>query len=203
MAWKVGWLDSIGSARTFHYCKWHSIKSCHFIGTPPLRIVTTPPHCPNQARNALSLQAAAWVTGMSKRTLWRRLGSGQMLRGPDDRHGRATLLLDQLRVLARWSLSPAEWARLLSADDGDAEAQMEWAVRALEQSDWIGAHYWLEQAARQQNADAMHWLATLAFEGRAGPADTTTGLLWLAKAARLGHSIAQAQMAGLRVGGVD
>ena len=149
---------------------------------------------------ALGLQAAAWVTGISKRTLWRRVGSGQLARGPNDAHGRATLLASDLAPYTRWPLSSADWALLLAADGGNVAAQMEWAERALEEGDWVSACFWLDQAARQRHADAMHWLATLAFEGRLGPADASTGLLWLAKAAKAGHPIAQAQMAGLRPG---
>ncbi len=162
----------------------------------------SPSPVPAAPSPAISLQTAAWVTGISKRTLWRRVGAGQLARGPNDAHGRATVLLDDLLPHARWRLSRGEWARLLAADQGDAPAQMEWAELALEQGEWVSAHYWLEQAARHQHAEAMHWLATLAFEGRLGPADATAGLLWLAKAAKAGHAIAQAQMAGLRPGAV-
>lgn len=147
---------------------------------------------------ALSLQAAACVTGISKRTLWRRLGNGQLPRGPDDAHGRATVWATALHNALQAPLQTADWPQVLAADAGDASAQMALALAYLTQSQWVSAHYWLEQAARQHHADAMHWLATLAFEGRLGPANPTAGLLWLAKAAQAGHAIAQAQMAGLR-----
>ena len=71
---------------------------------------------------ALSLQTAAWVTGISKRTLWRRVGSGQLARGPNDAHGRATVALADLLPHTRWALTPTDWARLLAADHGDAPA---------------------------------------------------------------------------------
>jgi uncharacterized protein len=160
--------------------------------------LTSPPPATPLAAPAISLQAAACLTGLSKRTLWRRLGNGQLPRGVVDVHGRATVVVSALQPHTRQPFTEADWQRALAADAGDVAAQMDWAWQCLEQADWTAAHYWLEQAARQHHPDAMHWLATLAFEGRLGSPDTATGLLWLAKAAKAGHAIAQAQMAGLR-----
>ena len=69
------------------------------------------------------------------------------------------------------------------------------------------AHYFLERAAEQAQADAMHWLgllyaAGLGPAGDASDADADTSnnamaLMWIAKAAAHGHAIARQQLAAL------
>ena len=69
------------------------------------------------------------------------------------------------------------------------------------------AHYFLERAAEQAQADAMHWLgllyaAGLGPTGDASDADADTSnnamaLMWIAKAAAHGHAIARQQLAAL------
>jgi|GEM_PF-3895369 len=57
------------------------------------------------------------------------------------------------------------------------------------------ALYWLQLAASQNNAEAMHWLGTACAE--ADPPDTERALMWIARAAALGHPIAQQQIDAL------
>ena len=69
------------------------------------------------------------------------------------------------------------------------------------------AHYFLERAAEQAQADAMHWLGLLyaAGLGPAGDAsdadadadNNAMALMWIAKAAAHGHAIARQQLAAL------
>lgn len=60
------------------------------------------------------------------------------------------------------------------------------------------ASYWLELAAAQGDADAMHWLGMLHAAGCGGEKDEHLALMWIAKAAAHGHRIAREQLAALR-----
>jgi TPR repeat protein len=61
----------------------------------------------------------------------------------------------------------------------------------------IGLH-WLNMAADQGNPDAMHNLSKLCIAGTGTPKDESIGLMWLAKAASLGHVIAGQQITALK-----
>ena len=61
-----------------------------------------------------------------------------------------------------------------------------------------GAIYWLELAARQDYADAMHWLARCYLDGNGVAPDEYLGLMWLSKAAAHGHRISQGQLQVMR-----
>jgi uncharacterized protein len=60
------------------------------------------------------------------------------------------------------------------------------------------AIYWLELAAKQDFSDAMHLLGTCYLKGNGLAKDYNLALMWIAKAASLGHPIAVAQIQSIR-----
>lgn len=59
------------------------------------------------------------------------------------------------------------------------------------------ALHWIQLAVDQEHPDAIHNLAMLYIKGVGR--DRTKALMWLAKAATLGHLIAKQQIATLRI----
>ena len=156
---------------------------------------------------SISLDAAEAMTGISRRTLWRRVADGELTSTGKDARNRAVLALEGLQGWMQGHtglvFSAQDLHRLCQADAGDAQAQVDlgaWlytsprAVPGVENSQ--PALYWLHLAAEQNHGDAMHWLATVAAN-----TDTQQGhyesLMWLAKAAMQGHPIATAQLQAL------
>jgi hypothetical protein len=179
-----------------------------------------PPFFEEQHMNTLSLDAAVALTGISRSTLWRRVTDGALAKGDKDARGRATLALaDVLELLRDAGLADAlgtdDLPVLLRADAGDAEAQADVGALLYLAGAERAALYWLNEAALQGSAEAMQWLGT-AHAGRASaggggggggdPAqreqDANLAIMWIARAAALGHPVAQQQMAGLRPGRV-
>jgi len=94
-------------------------------------------------------------------------------------------------------IPPEDKHFVLLADDGDAEAQNDLGQLFLIADKQKAAFYWFQQAAQQNNPDAMQWLGHCYVNGQGVPKDDNLGLMWLAKAAALGHVIAQGLMNGL------
>jgi uncharacterized protein len=86
---------------------------------------------------------------------------------------------------------------LKAADVGDAAAQTDLALLFLMHGKAKSAVYWLELAAKQNFPDAMHWLGRCYLCGVGFVKDETLALMWIAKAASLGHPVAQAQVEAL------
>ncbi len=59
----------------------------------------------------------------------------------------------------------------------------------------VQARYWLEQSAKQGDAEAQFYLATFYTTGEGGGADDTLARYWYEKAALQGHAHAQKQLA--------
>lgn len=172
----------------------------------------------------LSLEAAVVMTGMGRSTLWRHMANGNLAKGTEDARGRATLVMDGVLPAMREYLG-LDWAAddlalLQQADAGDAGAQADLGAWL-----YVEAHgaeqghaglvpgrprspvrdvalHWLQQAAAQGNADAMHWMGLACAQD--GPGHDHEVLMWLAQAATHGHAIARWQMAALLAGvGLD
>lgn len=152
---------------------------------------------------AINLDAAVWVTQLSKRTLWRRLSEGQITRQENDDEGRTMLTFDDLVSMLCIPVAPQDHELIIQAAAGDAEAQTDLALLFLDtDKPGIGQH-WLTLAADQGHPDAMHHLSKLYIKGTGPEKNGSLGLMWLAKAASLGHVIAGEQIAALtRVGRV-
>lgn len=91
------------------------------------------------------------------------------------------------------------WHTVVAADHGGAAEQREVAYLLLEQGFFRESRYWLELAAKQNDADAMQWLAWLAVH-QPGQARQHEALGWLARAARHGSVIAQTQVSAMTGG---
>ena len=143
----------------------------------------------------ISLAAAVALSGVSERTLWRRINEGVIQRGPDDARGRTLLALaDVLSVCKKSCLTEADFALIVRADEGDVEAQNDLALLLLAEGRENAARYWFNLAANQNHADAMNWLGRCYMQGQGVAQDENVGVMWIAKAAALGHAISQAQM---------
>lgn len=146
---------------------------------------------------AINLEAAAWVTQLSKRTLWRRLAEGLITRQANDSEGRTMLTFGDLVPMLCIPMTQEEHELVIEAAAGDAEAQTDLALLFLDaEKPDIGRH-WLTLAADQGHPDAMHHLSKLYIQGCGLPKDDSLGLMWLAKAASLGHAIASEQITAL------
>lgn len=144
--------------------------------------------------HAISLDTAALVTGVSTRTLWRRLDDGQITRQKNDSRGRAMLSITDLAPMLCVPIDSEDYELLADADAGNADAQNDLAQLFLDANRPDIALHWMRLAVDQEHADAIHNLAMLYIKGIGLERDRTKGLMWLAKAASLGHSIAKQQI---------
>ena len=170
---------------------------------------------------AISLDAVIAMSGRSRRTWWRRMEDGRVTKLPADARGRTLLAFEDVRGAIGLDFTEDDVATLARADGGDAQAQAEvgalFAVAAVQalvpaspaQSAAAAAKktacaeaalYWLVQAAEQNQADAMQWLAVLYAAGYGEESAQNAqhlAVMWLAKAAAHGHAIATQQMQAL------
>lgn len=138
----------------------------------------------------ISLNTAASLSGLSKRTLWRRVAEGQLRTVATGTGERTVVSLDDVLALCRLRLDPEDRALVVAADASDPEAQCDLALLFLSQGFAADAVPWLEAAARQYHPEAMHWLGRCYIAGKGVPADEKTGAAWITKAASRGHSTA-------------
>jgi TPR repeat protein len=148
----------------------------------------------------VSLQAATTLTEWSERTIRRRLADGSLKCAADNgAHYKTMICFDSIKHDICIALDPDDIEILQAADAGDAKAQNDLALLFLENDKMKSAAYWLELAAKQNFTDAMHLLGCCYLEGNGLPKDDNLAIMWIAKAASLGHSIAQAQIQSMRL----
>lgn len=145
----------------------------------------------------ISIDTASAITELSRRTWWRRISTGDFTRLADDARGRAMLLWSEVEPHICVPIEPEDKQFVLLADAGDAEAQDDIGQLFLMSEKHQAAFYWFQLAAQQNNPDAMQWLGHCYVNGKGVPKDENLGMMWIAKAAALGHVIAQGQMKGL------
>jgi TPR repeat protein len=147
----------------------------------------------------VSLQAATTLTEWSARTIRRRLADGSLKCAADnDDHYKTMISFESIKHDICIALDPDDIELITSADAGDAQAQNDLAVLFLEKNKAKSAVYWLELAAKQNLADAMHLLGCCYLEGNGLPKDDNLAIMWIAKAASLTHPIALAQIQSIR-----
>ena len=122
--------------------------------------------------DTLSLDASVAITGISRRTLWRRVTDGTIGRCDTDGRSRAMLALGDVLGLVDVALTAEDKAMLLRADAGDAEAQADMGALFYVAGAHKAALYWLNEAAAQDNAEAMQWLGTAYASGGGGQLHT-------------------------------
>ena len=143
----------------------------------------------------VSLQAATTLTGWSARTIRRRIADGSLQCAATHEASYKTMIcFDSIKDNVCMPLDPDAIELIKSADCGDAKAQNDLAALFLEHNQPKSAVYWLELAVKQNLADAIHLLGCCYLEGKGLAKDTNLAIMWIAKAASLGHSIALAQM---------
>lgn len=146
----------------------------------------------------ISLAAAITLTEWSERTFWRRFADGSVKKEVEGSNGKSMVHLDSIKPYIAMPLDADDFALLKLADRGDAAAQNDLALIFLANGKPRGAIAWLEMAARQDHADAMHWLARCYLEGNGVVRDDNLGMMWLAKAAAHGHLISENQLQLMR-----
>lgn len=154
----------------------------------------------------ISLATAATLTEWSKRTLWRRILDGTLSRSGsneilDDK--KTKIALETIRPHIRIPIEPGDLELIEKADAGDAEAQTDLAVLFLSNGKPESALYWLELAAKQNYEGGMYWLGRCYIDGNGVPADENLGVMWIAKAASLGHVISKALMNAILAKGAE
>ncbi|MDR0529634.1 MAG: hypothetical protein LBG69_08515 [Zoogloeaceae bacterium] len=156
----------------------------------------------------ISLEASIPLTGLSRRTLWRRIADGTLRKLENDgqeeegreefssREGspRALLSLSRVLELAGLRLDEKTSERLLAADRGNAEEQLFMGQYFYAQERYALAVYWFQLAAARGSADAMHCLGKCYAFGHGAEKNEELAWMWVAKAAAHEHVIAQRQM---------
>lgn len=151
----------------------------------------------------LGLETAIALTGLAKRTLWRRMGEGSLRKiscAGDQESGRGAtlpptrLVLDDVLSLAGLSLDAEQRALLERADRGDVDAQVEIGQMLSRMQRVDAAIYWLQLAAAHNHADAMQCLGRCYAAGEGVARDEHLAMMWIARAAAAGHAIARLQM---------
>ena len=148
----------------------------------------------------ISLKTATLLTGLSMRTLRRRITDGTLTcASSEEDYNKTMICLDSIKNDIGIPLDPDDIGLIKSADAGDANAQNDLAVLFLENNKPQNAIYWLELAAKQDFADAMQLLGTCYLKGNGLAKGNNLALMWIANAASLGHQIAVAQIQSIRL----
>ncbi|MDP9607445.1 tetratricopeptide repeat protein [Variovorax sp. NFACC27] len=175
-------------------------KGTKCVESPDSHGDPVPEEKPGLRPDAISLEAAIAMTGISKRTLWRRVSDGTIAKHKEDSRGRAMLALAQITDLIDLVLTGEELHLIVKADSGDANAQADAGAMFFVEARFGAAVYWLDLAATQGNTDAMQWLGNCHASGLGVPKDESLAIMWIAKAASLGHPVARQQIQGMRAG---
>lgn len=139
----------------------------------------------------ITLSTAASLTGLSKRTLWRRVTDGLLhLQGDANQGEHARVPLAEILPLSRLQLEPEDFDLLLEADAGRAEAQCDLALEFVIQKMPAEAMQWFKTAARQHYPEALYQLGRCHIAGTGVEPNEAQGIALITQAASLGHSTA-------------
>ncbi len=142
---------------------------------------------------SICLNTAIAITGLSRRTLWRRIGDGRLSAlGAHEPGEKTRVRLDDVLPLSCIPLEPEDQAVIVAADGGDAQAQCDLALIFLASNRPADAVPWFTLAAKQFHPDAMCYLGRAYLSGAGVARDAEAGLMWLSHAATKGHPLAQA-----------
>jgi TPR repeat protein len=148
----------------------------------------------NKSMQSVSISTVAALIGQSERTLRRRIADGSLFRASESTVSRTLIAFDHIREQIGIPLTSEDIELIFCANGGNAEAQNDLALLFLSHAKARNAVYWLKLSAKQNCADAMHWLGRCYIEGNAVAVDENMGMMWLSKAAAHGHKISQAQI---------
>ena len=147
----------------------------------------------------ISLQAAATLPEWSLSTIRRRIADGILSVQPNGNGNRIMICFDSIRNDLCIPLDPDDIELIKSADAGSANAQNNLGLLFLENNKPQSAIYWLELSTKQDFPDAMHILGNCYLKGIDLAKDENLAMMWIAKAASLGHPIAMAQMKSIQL----
>lgn len=146
----------------------------------------------------ISMDTAIRVTGLARRTLWRRVaGHPEWKRNLDEPLQRALIAVDALRSDLLFNATDDDLTVLVAADRREPEAMNDLALLLLEAGYAESALEWLRRAADKGHPDAMHWLGRCFISGEGVAADQREGLGWLRRSAEKGHVISARQLEAL------
>ena len=142
----------------------------------------------------INLATAASLTLWSKRTIWRRISDGTLARTGgdevlDDKKTKIQLATIKSHICV--PMDASDYELIEKADAGCAEAQTDLALLFISYDKLESAVYWLELAAKQNYAGAMHLLGRYYIDGKGGQKNQNIGMMWIAKAAAMGHVLSQ------------
>ena len=147
----------------------------------------------------ISLKTATLLTGLSMRTLRRRITDGTLTcASSEEDYNKTMICLDSIKNDIGIPLNPDDIELIKAADAGKPEAQNDLGVLFLENNKPQSAICWLELAAKQDYVNAMHLLGNCYLKGNGLAKDNNLAIMWIAKAASLGHPIAIAQIRSIR-----
>jgi hypothetical protein len=145
-----------------------------------------------QSMHLISLNTAAALTGLTKRTLWRYIESGRLtVANPTAPGEKAHVHLQDILPLSGLTIDPEYHPTLVDADRGDPIAQCDLAILLMNQRPADAIH-WFQRSANAFYPDAMCWLARAYLSGEGIERNLQTGLHWIDTAARKGHPLGQA-----------
>ncbi|MBP9713397.1 MAG: sel1 repeat family protein [Sterolibacterium sp.] len=145
----------------------------------------------------IHFDTAMALTGMSKRTLWRRISAGELRKVGLDA-GKSRLSLMDVLTLTGMTRDEELATLLRQADQGEAEAQADVAQLLFARGRHAAAARWFQRAANQGYPDAMLCLGRSYATGDGVIHDENLAVMWIAKAAAAGHPLALAQMKKLK-----
>ncbi|MGL1834649.1 hypothetical protein ACKVEX_13720 [Rhodocyclaceae bacterium SMB388] len=140
---------------------------------------------------SVSLGTASALTGVSVRTLWRRIANGDLRTCKDGgASGRTLVAVEDLLAHSRIDLSGDELALVCAADAGDPEAQCDLGLAFLRAGLVDEAARWFAAAAERFYPEAMHQLGRCYLTGCGVERDEAVGRQWMGRAAERGHAVA-------------
>lgn len=140
----------------------------------------------------ITLNTATSVSGLSKRTLWRRIADKQLRTLEGGEPGEHTrVAVSDVMAISRLRLAPEDSDLIVRADQGDAVAQCELGLLFIAQNQPVEAARWLGLAANRLYPEAMYQLGRCYIEGSGVVADEKVGIEWIARAAGFGHVAAR------------
>ena len=141
----------------------------------------------------ISLNTAAALTGLTKRTLWRYIDSGRLTAANPSEPGEKTHVhLEEILPLSGLTIDPEYHPTIVDADRGDPIAQCDLGILLLMNNRPADAIPWFQRSANAFYPDAMCWLARAYLSGEGVALNLETGLHWIETAARKGHPLGQA-----------
>lgn len=143
----------------------------------------------------MGFQTVLTLTNLSERTMRRRIADGSLETMQES--GRTLISVDSVKADFFLSLKQEDIDLIEKAENNNADAQTDLALFFLEHDKAKSALYWLELAIKKEFPDAMHLLGYCYLRGEGVTKDYSNALMWIAKAASIGHKLAIAQIAAM------